>query len=307
MNVTPQMHDEEPGAQAAPFRWDDPGGEESGTGESRRRALYVAAAIPWVIVGLIFARGSDRSDVSHSVHPESVATDAPTDAAGDDATAESAFVDAVPMPEALLFGGRSGPAASDAAAVAVLVARDWLGDVGPALGDVREGRDSYVEHLAVEAVDFPASGAAVVAVVAVVLDVVDGEYAGARAVRVAVPVRLDRHGARPAGHPWLLPPPDLRTDEPQWGEEIVDPAAQAEAGAALQAAGYREIEIEQFTLSDGWPLRVVARAVAPGEQSPTTHVIWLRDHLGALVVAGWLPEPGVRGTSEPDDPGEDDR
>jgi hypothetical protein len=110
-----------------------------------------------------------------------VATDAPTDAAGDYATAESAFVDAVPMPEALLFGGRSGPAASDAAAVAVLVARDWLGDVGPALGDVREGRDSYVEHLAVEAVDFPASGAAVVAVVAVVLDVVDGEYAGARA------------------------------------------------------------------------------------------------------------------------------
>lgn len=302
MNVTPEMHDEEPGARAAPFRWDDPGVEESGKGESRRRGLYVAAAIPWIIIGLIFASGSDRPDPSQ--HEETVTADVSTDTIADDEPAESTFVDASPMPEALLFGGRTGPTASDAAAVAVLVARDWLGDVGPGLGERREARDSYVEHLAVEAVDFPAPGAAVVSVIAVVLDVVDGEYTSARAVRAAVPVRLDRYGARPAGSPWLLPMPDLRTDEPQWGEEIADPAAQAEAGAALQAAGYREIDIQQLTLSDGWPLRVVAKAIAPGEQSPTTHVIWLRDHLGALVVAGWLPESGV---GVADDPGEDDR
>jgi hypothetical protein len=96
-------------------------------------------------------------------------------------------------------------------------------------------------------------------------------------------------GARPAGTPWLLPPPDLQLDAPAWTEQFHDEAALAEAGAALHAAGYRDVDVRELRLSDGWALMVVADAVAPGAATSATHAVWLRDHLGRLVVAGWLP------------------
>ncbi|MFN2558013.1 MAG: hypothetical protein ABR592_14325 [Nitriliruptorales bacterium] len=190
----------------------------------------------------------------------------------------------------LRFGGRAAFGPGDAAAVAVTVARAWLGDVGPhlELGLGRAGTGAYVEHLAVEAVDHPAPGAAVVTLVAVLLDSEGGTYRNARVVRIGVPVRLDRAGARPAGSPWWLPTPDLAPAIPKWiavGEEH----ELTEAGAALEAAGYRSVAVRRLDRSDSWPWRVVALATAPGAATPSEHTVWLREHLGQLVVAGWLP------------------
>ncbi|MDP8961323.1 MAG: hypothetical protein M3N32_06905 [Actinomycetota bacterium] len=199
------------------------------------------------------------------------------------------------------FGGRAAVGPGDAAAVAVAVARAWLGDVGPPLdlGLGRAGTGAYVEHLAVEAVDHPAPGAAVVTLVAVLLDTDDGAYRSARVVRLGVPVRLDGTGAYPAGSPWWLPAPELTAAPPQWTPVEQQPEL-AEAGAALEAAGYRSVEVRSLERSEGWPWRVVAVATAPGAATPAEHTVWLRDHLGHLVVAGWLPpRQAPTGSPEP--------
>lgn len=302
---------------ATPFRWDQFGHEEEavGTRSRRGRLLLAAGTVPWVVLASLLL----RSGTPEPAAPATVAAtnaaehpaghgEGPTEAPTPDVTATP---DGAPSTEAhggvnvevhelapgmtgFRLGGRSTPGPSDAGAVALLAGREWMEGVGASLdgGLPRASTGAYVDHLAVEAVDFPAPGAAVATIVAVLLDVDDGEYVGARAVRAAVPVRLDAAGARPAGEPWWLPAPDLALDEPVW-QEVDDPEVAAAAGEALTEAGYRDVAVRSVARTDeGWPLRAVARAVAPGEPDdtpPALRTVWLKDLRGRLVAAGWLP------------------
>lgn len=250
----------------------------------RGRLAFAAAALPWAVLVLLLTRSFHRPEPPSSPPPEDAEA----------MTVPSELPSSTPSMQepasGVRFGGRVAVGPGDAAAVAVTVARAWLGDVGPPLdaGVGRAGTGSYVEHLAVEAVDHPAPGAAVVTLVAVLLEADAGAYRSARAVRIGVPVRLARDGARPAGAPWWLPAPELAPAPPAW-TPIDEQTELAEAGAALEAAGYRSVEVRSLERSEGWPWRVVAVATAPGAGAPSEHAVWLRDHLGHLVVAGWLP------------------
>ena len=70
-----------------------------------------------------------------------------------------------------------------------------------------------------------------------------------------------------------------------------DPEVLAAAGEALAAAGYAVTEVVSLGRVQGWPLVVTAVATAPGSDTPAEHVVWLREHLGELVVAGTRPAP----------------
>jgi hypothetical protein len=301
-----------------PLRWDlleDDEGEAEHR-STRGRVLLLAALVPWLIVaGILWRTGDDPTLGAHDDgHTDHVTADGDADAdereegsppadegvTGWDETpepwdaTEGAIEDLLlPEPDALRFGARASAGAGEAAGVAHLVAREWLDDIGVPLGIEaieRSATGAYVEHIIVESVDIPAPDAAVVTLVAVLLDVEEGTYSDARAVRIAVPVHLAREGARPAGTPWWLPGPDLRPITV--GEQALDddPTVLADAGAALQAAGYREIDVRSVALSDRWPIVVSATGVAPGQSAPAEHRVWLRQHLDGLVVAGWLPD-----------------
>lgn len=259
----------------------------------RGRLAFAAAALPWAVLVLLLTRPLERTGPPTSPPPPDA-----TDAGTVPSESPSSTPGLQEAAAGVRFGGRAAVGPGDAAAVAVAVARAWLGDVGPPLdlGLARAGTGAYVEHLAVEAVDHPAPGAAVVTLVAVLLDTDRGTYRGARVVRIGVPVRLDRTGARPAGSPWWLPAPELSPSPPKWTPVDEQPEL-AEAGAALEAAGYRSVEVRSLDRGDSWPWRVVAVATAPGAATPAEHTLWLRDHLGQLVVAGWLPLRGPSAAS----------
>jgi hypothetical protein len=268
---------------------------------SRTIALVALAAIPWLVVVALVLRpapgGADR--------------DVPIEAVPDRATGvarQGAEAAPPPAPDdsvQVLGGARSATTLADAAAVAVPVARAWASGAGATLaidGLEPTGEPVYVEHLAVEAVDLPAPDAAVVTLLAVVLEVRDGTYGPAHVRRLAVPVQVDGGGARPAGEPWWLPAPDLRPVRPATGAPIEDPDLLLEAAEALAAAGYADIDLTSLAASDGWALLATVRATAPGVATPDDHVVWLRRHLDELVVAGWRPTEAIDQTPPPDDP-----
>lgn len=261
----------------------------------RSRLILVAAAVPWLVVAVIALRPQGGAGVNVQPAPTPSATASTT------ATSTADHVPAVPdvagaaEPVASPSGGLRIATAglpetagtAQAAGVALLVARAWLSQVGPSLdvGVGSAGIRAYVEQLQAEDVAWPAPGSAVVSLTGLLLES-DGErYTRARPVRIAVPLRLDARGVRPAGAPWWLPPPDLTTDEPAW-QPVDDPTVGAAAGGALAAAGYEEISVHAVETSDTWPLRVRATAIAPGATDASEHTVWLREHLGHLVVAG---------------------
>lgn len=263
----------------------------------RGRRLLILAAIPWLVVAVLMVRtisGSDASTATSETPPRPTPTDVGTgpDHVPADASSVPAPSDTPGAgPVALRFGARAAPGPADAASVATIVARTWLGAVGPEPDlDVgaAEGPPVYVDHLAVEAVDIPTPDTAVATVVAVVMEADEGSYTSARIVRVGVPIALDEAGAHPAGEPWWLPAPDLAPRPVTW-TPVDDPDALARAGAALETVGYGQVSVLELATSPTWPLRATVTAVAPGADVAGEHVIWLRDHLGDLVVAGALP------------------
>lgn len=306
--------------------WDEP------AGRPRRRVLLVAATVPWVVVAVLLVRGlpggTPAPERAPTPGPAATSPRAPDGPDGPGEPAGAPRPGSSPPPTRDVRGGagravepgRTGVGASgpdvdrvvvegggrtvvgpgEAAAVGAVVARNWLSSVGPVVEGAPgpAGAATYVEHVTVETVDFPAPGAAVVSTVVVLLHVEDGEYARAEAVRLAVPVRLDRDGARPGGAPWRLPPPDLAVDPPVW-REVDEPGVLTDAAAAVDAAGYRDAEIRDLARAEGWPWRVRLAARAPGAADREEHTLWLRPHLGGFVVAGWRPVPAPDGPSEP--------
>ncbi len=273
----------------------------------RRPVLLLAAGLPWLVLAVLMLRGS--GGVSQDATP--LAAPAPSPSAG--ASAEASIeptTDATTDPASPADGAgqpsedpttatlitsqaRDTATIADATALAVPIARAWLTDVPPRLdlGIGQADDTGYVEHLGAESVDFPAPGQLVVSLVAVLLHAEGDQYTSVEVRRLAVPLTVDRYGARPAGSPWWLPDPDLRVDAPST-TPVDDPEVLAQAGAALEEAGYRDVGVTSLARSDGWAWIVTATAVAPSGSAPAEHTVWLRPHLGRLVVSGWLPTTG---------------
>lgn len=290
--------------------------EEEDDGAQARRgwarpALVAAATLPWLVVGGLFVAqsgllaGSARSG-STSTTRATGTTATGTTATGTTATGTTVTgTEPAPRPSAAGQGGttllsspaRTTPTAADAAAMAVIVARSWVTNVGPTMHGTgtapqsQEGGGAYLEHAVVEGLDYPAPGYAVASVLGVVLAVDDGAYGDVAVRRLAVPLRFDADGARPAGEPWPLPPPDLDPAVPT-GDPIDDAALATEAGAALAAAGFEDIEVLALRQTDSWPWLATVRARAPGAEEPREQVVWLRSHQGGFVVAGAFPPQG---------------
>lgn len=270
--------------------------------------LVLLGAVPWLLVWLLTGgpgTGPGAPTATTSRGPSDTGTDTgrpsggatPTERITGRATGTEPVPAGGPTPGAtppvgtvLGSGARTTPGLGDATALAHVVARAWLSGVGPELGvdGIEPVTDAWVADLAPAGIDHPAPGAVVVTLTAVLLHREDGRYTTASLRRVAVPIRLDGDGARPAGMPWWLPAPEVTPTEPET-RPVEDPELLAEAGRALRAAGYTAVEINELAATDGWPAVVTARAVAPGRDRPRRHRLWLRRHLDRLTVAGALP------------------
>lgn len=272
----------------------------------RRWVLPLIAVVPWTVVLAVVLRTAppapDPLTGPPSASPSPVAVGATAPSARPSAS-RPADGPADGAATVVTSGARVHPRLGDATALATVVARAWITDVGPTLevegAELGRAGDRYAEHLAVEAVDHPAPGHAVVTLLAVVLRRSGDAYDRVEVRRLAVPVVLDADGAAPAGAPWWLPGPSLEhrgaVTTPVEDEQLL-----MDAGAALAAAGYRDVDVRALSTTDGWPLVVHAHAVAPGADGPADHSVWLRQHLDGLVVAGDLPrtppaEPAASG------------
>jgi hypothetical protein len=190
---------------------------------------------------------------------------------------------------------RIGHGEGATASLATAVARAWLTGVEPrlAISGIAPDRDrTYVEHLVVEAIERPADGAAVVTLLAVVLDN-DEDVRSAGVQRLAVPIAETVAGPRPAGSPWRLPAPDL-TPAPLVGEPVEDPELSLAAHDALEAGGLADggrIELTSLVRTSGWPWIAHVRVhPSPDAEldgaSPWEAAIWLRRHLDGFALTG---------------------
>lgn len=281
-DVPPWMHADDDWEESEPRR-----------GVGRARLLAVLAAVPWLVALTLVVRSGGPTPTGAGPAPtEAATTTSPaTPEPSADAGSHLSDGDATPPPLAYANRPRVTVTAADAAAVATAVARAWLTGVGPALTveGVEVTGPTYAEHLVAEAIDHPAPGLAVVTLLGVVLLTDQGTYNGATVRRLAVPVALDAAGAHPAGAPWWLPAPDLSPTAVQ-RSPLDDPDLAIEAALAAEAAGYTEVELLDLAATDSWPLIATLRAIAPGQTEQHEHEVWMRPHLGGLVVAGWLPE-----------------
>ena len=273
--------------------------EESSTPARRtgpRWWLLALAVLPWlVIVGLaVTSRIPGPGPVAQPpVDESSPAAGAQTDGAPAsppdeevdepgrrDMAASAAPPPATDRPEDEAAGDRL-PTAGDPdrshdrrlEAVALLVARAWLTDVGPhlAVDGVDPRRDRYLEQAIVEEVEV-AGDHGVVTVAAVVLEREDEAYTEVRARRLAVPVALG-DPPRPAGPPWWLDEVELTPVEPELAAER-DPDLLLALGEAVSAAGAATGEVlEAGRTHDGWWR--VTTAPGPNDPADTPVEVWV--------------------------------
>jgi hypothetical protein len=299
--------------RAGPPGWldDDP---EADAPRDRRLILPVLAVLPWLVVlGLVLTPlvgdappapasvgAEDHGHASHHPAPQ-------MDAGRPAATAPPADAEAPedPSPPTEEEAGwwiaehrgnwRIGHGEGATAALAAAVARAWLTGLEPRLaisGIVPDRDRTYAEHLVVEAIERPADGAAVVTLLAVVLDNVE-DVRSAGVQRLAVPIAETVAGPRPAGSPWRLPAPDL-TPAPLVGEPVEDPELSLAAHDALEAGGLADggrIELTSLVRTSGWPWIAHVRVhPSPDAEldgaSPWEAAIWLRRHLDGFALTG---------------------
>lgn len=306
---------------ARPVGDDGPDGWFDAPPEPRRRArsavVLVLAAIPWVVVTAVLLR-PDPGDVGAAAgtdaRPAADAALRPTAPAGPvpdpAATTPPTAVAPANTGAVLATGTRGATTLVEAAAVGLVVGRAFTSGHGAPLaidGVPAADLDGYVEHLTVEAVDHPGPDLAVVTLLAVVLRAADGRYATAHLRRLAVPVHVDGAGARPAGTPWWLPAPELAA-RPVELEAVADEDLLLAAAEAVAAAGYADVATLTVSTTGAWPLVADLTATAPGDDAPRTHRLWLRHHLGGLVVAGHRPPspPPIVPPATPPAPTEED-
>ncbi|HUH07235.1 MAG TPA: hypothetical protein VML96_05430, partial [Egibacteraceae bacterium] len=256
-----------------------------------RGLLLGLALVPWAVVAVVAAAWI-LSPGDGSVGPP-----VPQPAGSTPAAALSAPPGAPPPGEgpaadgANLGGVDPRPAASSAAALpaaaspadedllraaAVLAVRAALSGPLPH-GDASGAEERYVDLAAAESLH-RAGNAAVVTVVAVIVEGADGRWDTARAARFAIPLSVGPGGPTPLGAPWALPSPELAVQTPGW-EPIDDDAMADGAADALRSAGYQTTAIDAIARAPGLDdvVFVQAVAVAPGESAARPHDGWLRE------------------------------
>lgn len=214
-----------------------------------------------------------------------------------DGASRSALPIAVPSSDPS-FPSPASPAALDAggrdAGGHEVTARAWQagrhpGDSGDVVRAALGELDGWIEPheaVAVEAIDWPGAGAAVVAV----------QVRGAGVTRrLAVGVVTGGHGASPTGAVWSLP----TITQDRVGrldlEPVPDEALRSAAQVALAEAGMPAATIHHLAAAtDRWP--VVVEATVDGQRRE----VWLRRVGHDLVVAGDVA--AIRSTPLPDAP-----
>ncbi len=286
----------------------------------------VAAVVPWVVLAVVLlgetGGGPDGEEPAGASQPGDPTTetqledpgpapvpgsqDPPADGAEPDASRDDPDHDASGPPPVeapdpaggetefmTLRGAWRGQAGEqDAAAMATVVARAWLTGTGPDLaidGVPAPEPGRYVEHLAVEGVAMAGPEAAVVTLLAIVLDERGEDDEDALTVdvrRLAVPIALEARAARPAGSPWMLPGPELDAAVPI-SDAVDDPDRLAAAENALERTGFERIELRELSRTSSWPWIAQVRARTPGGER-VDGPVWLRWHLDRFVVAGTI-------------------
>jgi hypothetical protein len=296
------------------FAWLEDDDASGPTRSTRPRLLVALATVPWLVVVLLLVAPGRYVDGASPGEPTVHAPVAPPrPAPGGSAAAAGASnpdpvastPDASPPGANAPAGWREGPSGDadddllafaelrgrwrveagpeEAAALAVVIARAWLTGLDPqlAIDGIRTPPGGYAEHLVVESVEQPAREAAVVTLLAVLLDGDDGLEAGVR--RLAVPIAWERDGPRPAGPPWWLPGPALEPLVPE-RTAMEAPEDLLAALEALDAAGF-DVELRSLWGTSGWPV-IAEVAGRTRDGHPVAGPLWLRRHLGGFVVAG---------------------
>jgi hypothetical protein len=294
---------------------------------TRRWWLLALAALPWVAIVLLLSTGTlpgQGADRGATDPHEPVGRAGDHEAGEDHADATPSHTggpdrSAGPEPappiapavgeQAPISDGERRAVDDRVAAVAIVVARAWLTDVGPALEveGVAPRSDRYLEHVTVERTEVMGEHA-VVTLAAVVLER-DGEvYTGVRARRLAVPVALDVP-PRPAGPPWWLPDTDLAPVEPQLTEEITDPEVLLSLAEALTESGLDGAAVVGAgRTADGWWVVEVGGTGATDQDDSdggdAPERVWMRPGRDGPVVAGDRPAgdqaDDAHGIHEPD-------
>jgi hypothetical protein len=280
---------------------DDDGRGGSAPSTGRPRVILVLAALPWLVVIALIVRpgpasisvdrsgSSDLTPGSALEHPDGPVAEspAPDPGAASDPLPLAASASDHPGLELTEIRGRwrVAPGPEEATALAVVVARAWLTGLEPRL-DV-EGIEPvpgelYAEHLVVEAVEQASPEAAVVTLLAILLD--GGDDLRTTVRRLAVPIAFERDGPRPAGPPWWLPGPQLEPLDPE-RMPLEDPEDLLAASHAIQAVGFEDVRLHGVWRTSGWPVIAEATGTAP-DGSRLDGPIWLRRHLDGFVVAG---------------------
>ncbi len=185
-------------------------------------------------------------------------------------------------------GGGIAPADAGLAAAAAVHVRLSVGaEAAP------DGRQLYVDLALPEGVERHTGGTAVVTVTAVLLEGTDGRWSAVRPARYAVALRDLPEGPQAIGAPWPLP----RVADPSpvaQGQSAPGPVPSdlaPSAVAALEGSGYRDVQLEGVVDGAPPPLVIVrATAIAPGEDGPRPHEVWIDPRAPARVLGGPTPE-----------------
>jgi hypothetical protein len=217
--------------------------------------------LPWLLVaGLVLGRGR-ATELPTSPAPE-VGTEVA--AAPQPTTPPHALLPELPSPETPL-----DPALG---ALAALTVQGALTTADAA------GIQRYIDLALPEAATWMGD-VAIVRVAAVVLDGAQGGWDTPRRARYAVPIRADDRGFTVLGPPWALPDPPQTTPTLTAPASFEDPTRAEAAATALAGAGYQNVTIRSLARDPTIPGVLLAEvdAVAPGESSSRTHLMWLRD------------------------------
>ncbi|MGH3922195.1 MAG: hypothetical protein ACRDTT_04880, partial [Pseudonocardiaceae bacterium] len=151
--------------------------------------------------------------------------------------------------------------------------------------DQHSARSRYINLALPEAVTW-VGDLAIVDVAAVVLEGTDGRWDRPRAARYAVPLRVRAGVMRLLSVPWALPDPPQSAPGDTAFVPVHDPALTEAAGRALNAVGYRDVQVKALARDPGLPgvLEVEATAVSPGEGQPRLQEIWVSDHPSPTVL-----------------------
>lgn len=278
------------GDQSAP--WENPDGGFSWAGDSgkegpRRRTyrLLVLAVVPWLAMAGLVMAGWRPS------RPALTTTPPPTESTIHPRVAVARQQHNAEHPTMLSSRTGSGSAARGTAldpalgaAAATAVQQVLTGT------DQASARSRYINLALPEAVTW-VGDLAIVDVAAVVLEGTDGRWDRPRAARYAVPLRVRAGVVRLLSVPWALPDPPQSAPGDTAFVPVNDQALTEAAGRALNAVGYRDVQVKALARDPDLPgvLEVEATAVSPGEEQARLQEIWVSDHPSPTVLGAYHP------------------